>query len=73
MGGVNIDFAETAPNKSHHDQCAPNQQRHCIDIVYGRNRSRKEQRLAEGVNPRSEHNPEAKNDKLDPPLHRPNS
>ena len=73
MGRIDVDFAEAAPNDCDHDQCAPDQERHRIDIVEGRSASGKEQWLAESVNPCSKHDSEAKDNKLDSPLHRPHS
>ena len=69
MGRINIDLAEATPNERHHDQRAPDQKRHCIDIVQWRSASGKEQHLAESVNPRSEHYAQANNEKFDSPLH----
>jgi hypothetical protein len=73
MGRIDVDFAETTTNKCHHDERAPDQNRHCIEIVQGRSASGKEQCLAESVNPCSKQDREPKNNKLDSPLHRAHS
>ena len=41
MGRIDVDFGEAAPNDCHHDQCAPDQERHRIDIADGQARRRK--------------------------------
>ena len=73
MRRIDIDLAETTPKKSHRHQRGPDQQRGCINIGKIQDLARKEQSLAQGVNPRPEHNPETENDKLNSPPHRPDS
>src|SRR5262249_62378781 len=69
MGGININFAKTASNKSYYDQYAPDQERSGVHIAQDQNVRGKEQRLTESINSRSEHNAQANNEKFNSPLH----
>ena len=69
MGGINIDFAKTASNKSYHNQCVSDQKRNRVHITQDQDVRGKKQGLTESINSGSEHNAQANNEKFDSPLH----
>jgi hypothetical protein len=73
MGGIDIDFAKTASNKGYHNQCTSNEDRHGVHIAQEKDVLGKEQGLADSINPGSEHNAQANNEKFDSPFHRADS